>query len=105
MPTVEVRFASGARTECVIEAGAVQRLPELCKAAGLTGTAGLLCDARLVPLHRDKLQPLAAHFGDVLARPVSEAQKTLAEVEAMCEVLSARGLGALGTWWRSAEAY
>ena len=93
MPTVEVRFASGARTDCVIEAGALQRLPELCEAAGLAGTAGLLCDARLVPLHRDKLQALAAQFGDVLARPVSEAQKTLAEVEAMCEVLSARGVG------------
>jgi 3-dehydroquinate synthase len=93
VPTVEVRFASGERTECVIEAGALQRLPELCEAAGLAGTAGVLCDARLLPLHREKLQALAAHFGDLLARPVSEGQKTLAEVEAMCEVLSARGVG------------
>jgi 3-dehydroquinate synthase len=93
VPTLEVRFASGARTDCVIEPGALQRLPELCAAAGLGGTAGLLCDARLVPLHRAKLQALAAHFGEPLARPVSEAQKTLAEVEAMCEVLSARGVG------------
>ena len=93
MPTVEVRFASGGRTDCVIEPGALRRLPELCAAAGLSGTAGLLCDARLVPLHRETLRALAAHFGDPLARPVSEAIKTLAEVEAMCEVLSARGVG------------
>jgi len=93
VPTIEVRFASGARTACVIEAGALQRLPELCREAGLEGTAGLLCDARLVPLHREKLQALAARFGDPLARPVGEAQKTLAEVEAMCEALAARGVG------------
>ena len=93
MPTVEVRFASGARTDCVIEAGALRRLPELCAAAELSGTAGLLCDARLVPLHGEMLHALAAHFGDPLARPVSEARKTLAEVEGMCEVLSVRGVG------------
>lgn len=93
MPTVEVRFASGARTDCVIEPGALERLPELCDRAELAGTAGLLCDARLFPLHRERLQALAARFGDPLARPVSEAQKTLAEVEAMCEALSARGVG------------
>jgi 3-dehydroquinate synthetase len=93
VPTVEVRFASGARTDCVIEAGALERLPELCAGVELAGTSGLLCDARLFLLHRERLQALAAHFGEPLARPVSEAQKTLAEVEAMCEVLSARGVG------------
>src|SRR6185437_9321838 len=38
-------------------------------------------------------QALAARLGDPLARPVGEAQKTLAEVEAMCEALAARGVG------------
>ena len=92
MPTIEVPFASGARTTCVIERGALRRLPELCTAAGLTGKAGLLCDAKLVALHRDALFALAPAFGDPLARPVNESRKTLAEVEAMCEVLSARGV-------------
>lgn len=93
MPTVEVRFASGARTDCVIEAGALGRLQELCAEAGLSGTPGLLCDARLVPLHKERLRTLSQSFGEPLARPVSEERKTLAEVEAMCEVLSARGVG------------
>jgi len=47
VPIVDVRFPSGARTECVIEAGALRRLPELCTAAGLTGTTGWMCDSRL----------------------------------------------------------
>src|SRR4051794_30377485 len=35
---------------------------------------------------------LGKHFGDPLARPVNESRKTLAEVEAMCEVLAMRGV-------------
>jgi 3-dehydroquinate synthetase len=93
VPTIEVRFPSGARTDCVIEPGALQRLPELCAAAGLTGVAGLLCDARLLLLHEDALRSLRSQFGDPLARPVAETRKTLAEVDAMCEALSARGIG------------
>ncbi len=92
MPTIEVPFASGAKTTCLIERGALARLPELCAAAGLSGTAGLICDARLFSLQRDALLSLQPAFGDVLARPLSEARKSLAEVETMCEVLSARGI-------------
>src|SRR5947208_11851449 len=36
---------------------------------------------------------LGAHFGEALPRAVAESTKTLAEVEAMCEALSARGVG------------
>ena len=92
MPTLEVKFVSGARTICVIEPGALRRLPALCSDAGLSGTAGLLCDARLLSLHREALLSLGPALGDPLARPVHEARKTLAEVEAMCEALSARGV-------------
>jgi len=92
VPTIEVAFSSGARTTCVIERGALQRLPELCAAAGLSGTAGLLCDAKLTLLHREALFALRPAFGDPLARAVSEEWKSLAEVEGMCEVLAARGV-------------
>src|SRR5258708_37415933 len=92
VPTIEVQFASGPRTTCVIERGALARLPALCAAAELSGTAGLLCDARLLSLHREAFVSLRPAFGDPLARPVSEARKALAEVEAMCEALSARGV-------------
>ena len=93
MPTIEVEFASGARTVCIIERGAFARLPALCAEAGLKGTSGFVCDAKLVLLHREKLFALQPAFGDPLARPINEERKTLAEVEAMCEVLSARGVG------------
>ena len=93
MPTLEVHFTSGAGTRVVIEAGALARLPQLCAEAGLSGTAGLLCDARLTLLHREAMLALKSTFGELLARPVSEERKTLAEVEAMCEALSARGVG------------
>src|SRR3954466_5564471 len=92
VPTVEVKFASGARTDCVIETGALQRLAELCAEAGLRGAAGLLCDARLLSVQQKAMLALREQFGELLARPVSESRKTLAEVEAMCEVLSARGI-------------
>ena len=89
MPTLEVSFTGGARTTCVIERGALARVPQLCREAGLTGTSALLCDARLLALpHRKTLLAI----GEPLARPVSEEWKSLAEVEGMCEVLSARGL-------------
>ena len=78
MPTIEVRFASGARTDCVIEAGALQRIPKLCADAGLGGTAGFVCDARVLTLHRDAVSALAAS-GEPIPRPVSEARKTLRE--------------------------
>jgi len=93
VPTIEVRFASGARTDCVIEPGALQRLPALCAGAGLGGTAGLLCDTRVLSLHRDALLALEPQFGEPIARPINESRKTLGEVEAMCEALSARGVG------------
>ena len=89
---LEVRFASGFVTRVVIERGAIGRLPQLCAEAGLSGTAGLLCDGRLLTLHRHLIVGLRPHFGDPLARPVNEPRKTLAEVEAMCEVLAARGI-------------
>jgi len=92
VPTIDVPFASGAHTSCVIDRGALRRLPELCAAAGLSGTAGLLCDARLIGLHRDALFALKPALGDPLARPIDESRKTLAEVEAICEALSARGV-------------
>jgi len=72
VPTIEVRFASGARTDCVIEAGALQRIPKLCAEAGLGGTAGFVCDARVLTLHRDAVSALAA-LGEPISRPVSEA--------------------------------
>ena len=90
----EVEFRSGARTRCVIEAGALRRLDELCGQVGLAGRAALLCDARLLgTAHREALLGFSqTRFGTPLARPVSEARKTLAEVEAMCEALVARGM-------------
>jgi 3-dehydroquinate synthetase len=92
VPTLEVKFPSGARTTCVIEPGALARLPELCAGAGLNGLAGFLVDANVLRLHREVLRSLEPRLGPPLARPVSEERKGLAEVEAMCEVLSARGL-------------
>ena len=88
----EVAFPSGARTRVLVGPGAISLLPALCAEAGLTGTAGLLCDARLYLLHKATLDAVARPFGGVLARPVQEDRKSLAEVEAMCEVLSGRGV-------------
>jgi len=93
VPTIEVRFPSGARTDCVIESGAFGRLPELADAAGLKGTAAMLCDLRVLGLHEKAFDALRGRYGDPIARPITEARKTLAEVDAMCEVLSARGIG------------
>jgi 3-dehydroquinate synthetase len=92
---LDVEFASGARTRCVIEPGALARLDELCAAVGLNGTGALLCDARLLALpHRAALLAFEkTRLGTPLARPVSEARKSLAEVEAMCELLAQRGIG------------
>ena len=91
---LEIEFRSGARTRCVFAAGALARLDELSAQAGLTGTAGLLCDARLLATaHKDPLLAYGStRLGAPLARPVSEARKTLAEVEEMCEALAARGV-------------
>lgn len=93
MSTVEfdVPFSSGQKTRVVI--GPVALLPELCRAAGLSGKSALLCDSRLLELQHAALRPLVPAFGELLARPVSESRKTLAEVEAMCEALLSRGLG------------
>jgi 3-dehydroquinate synthase len=92
VPTLEVSFPSGARTTCVIEPGALSRLPQLCNEAGLSGTAGFLVDARVLDLHRETLRGLVERLGPPLPRSVSEERKGLAEVEAMCEALSIRGL-------------
>lgn len=90
MPTLEVAFTSGARTTVIIEPGAFARLPSLCAEAGLTGARALLCDARLLQLHRAALLALEPQ---PIARPIGEERKSLAEVEAMCEALANRGLG------------
>ena len=87
----EVRFPSGATTHVVI--GPLSSLPDACTAAGLSGRAGLLVDAGLAQLHATALRALTPAFGEILARPVREDRKSLAEVEAMCEVLARRGVG------------
>ena len=91
---LDIEFPSGARTRCVFAAGGLSRLDKLSGQVGLTGTAGLLCDARLLATaHRDALLAYGAtRLGAPLARPVSEARKTLAEVEQMCEALASRGV-------------
>ena len=91
---LDIELRSGARTRCVFAAGGLRRLDELSAEVGLTGTAGLLCDARLLSTaHRDALLAYGTtRLGAPLARPVSEARKTLGEVEAMCEALAARGV-------------
>jgi len=91
---LEIEFRSGARTRCVFAPGGLRRLDELSAQAGLTGTAGLLCDARLLSTsHRDALLAYGAtRLGAPLARPVDEARKTLEEVEEMCDALAARGV-------------
>jgi len=89
VPTLEVQFKSGARTTLVIEPGAIARLPRLCADAGLTGTSALLCDAKLLQLHRAQLLAIDPQ---PIARPISEEWKSLAEVEAMCETFANRGL-------------
>src|SRR5712692_9362662 len=91
---LDIEFRSGARTRCVFAAGGLKRLDELSAQVGLTGTAGLLCDARLLStVHRDALLAYGTtRLGAPLARPVSEARKALGEVEEMCEALAARGV-------------
>ena len=96
MPGVEldIEFRSGARTRCVFEPGGLRRLDELSANVGLTGTAGLLCDARLLSTaHRDTLLGYGTtRLGSPLACAVSETRKTLGEVEDMCEALAGRGV-------------
>ena len=89
---LDIEFRSGARTRCVFATGALRQLDELSAQAGLTGTAGLLCDARLLatPHGQALLAYGSTRLGAPLARPVSEAHKTLAEVEEMCDALAAR---------------
>ncbi|HXN81023.1 MAG TPA: 3-dehydroquinate synthase family protein [Myxococcales bacterium] len=89
----EVKFSGGARTLCAVGPGALAELPALCAQAGLSGASQLVCDARLLELQGKAVQALAAHFGAPLPRPVSEAGKSLAEVEAICNALAARNLG------------
>jgi len=84
-------FADGQKTRLVVGPGVLKQVPDLCKDLGLSGTAGLVCDARLLELHRPALRALDG-FGPFIARTVLEAKKTLAEVEAICEALSSRGL-------------
>lgn len=95
MPGAEgflVDFRSGARTRVVVAPGALARLPALCAGEGLSGTAGFVCDAKLVFAHAALVKGLGDAFGATLARPVREETKTLAEVEAICEALAARGV-------------
>lgn len=92
MPTLEVKFPSGARTTCLVEPGALRKLPELCEAASLRGLAGFFCDANVLRLHRDRIQSFESRFGAPIARRVSEETKRLAEVEAMCDGLAERGV-------------
>jgi 3-dehydroquinate synthetase len=91
---LEIEFPSGARTRCVFAPGGSGRLEELCTAAGLTGRGALFCDARL--LGTQWREPLLAHastrLGDPIPRAISEARKTLSQVEEMSEALAARGL-------------
>jgi 3-dehydroquinate synthetase len=91
---LDIEFTSGARTRCAFGAGGLRRLDELAAGVGLAGSGAILCDAKLLGnAHRDTLMAFAqTRFGAPLARPVSEARKTLAEVEAMCEALGTRGL-------------
>ncbi len=89
----DVQFASGARTRCITGPGALAHLPALLEELGLAGTSGFLCDAQLVFLQRERVERLGSQLGGTLARAVREDRKSLAEVEAMCEVLAARGLG------------
>jgi len=91
---LDIEFRSGARTRCVFAPGSLRRLDELSAQVGLTGTAGLLCDARLLSTsHREALLSYGTtRLGAPLARPVGEARKTLAEVDEMCEALAARGV-------------
>ena len=89
----ELAFPGGERTLCAIGPGALAQLPALCAQAALEGPAQLVCDARLLQLHAPALRELSARFGPPLARPVSEARKSLAEVESICEALAARNLG------------
>jgi len=89
----DVQFASGAQTRCLTGPGALARLPALAAEVGLSGTSGFLCDAKLVFAQKPLVDALGQALGGALARPVREDRKSLAEVEAMAEVLSARGLG------------
>ena len=91
---LDIEFRSGARTRCVFGAGGLRRLDELSAQVGLTGTAGLLCDVRLLStVHRDALLAYGTtRLGAPLARAVSETRKALGEVEEMCEALAARGV-------------
>jgi 3-dehydroquinate synthetase len=90
----EIEFPSGARTRCVFRTGALEDLNELSAAVGFTGTGALLCDARLLatPWREALLAHESTGLGAPIPRPVSEARKVLAEVEEMCEALSARGV-------------
>lgn len=88
----DVQFASGAQTRCISGAGALQQIPALAAELGLTGTSGFLCDAQLVFLQRPLVDQLGKALGGTLARAVREDRKQLAEVEAMTDVLSQRGL-------------
>jgi len=72
VPIIEVRLPGGTRTTAVIEPGALRRLPELAAGVGLTGTAGLLCDARLLLLYEDELRSLRSQFGEPISRHVTE---------------------------------
>ena len=86
----EIAFADGGKTRVFI--GPLAELPALCGEVGLKGTPGLICDSRLLDLHRPALRELES-LGPPIARTVLETKKSLAEVDTMCEALAARGVG------------
>jgi len=91
---LEIEFRSGALTRCIFQPGALQRLGELCASVGFAGTGALVCDVRLLatPWREALLALESTRLGAPIPRPVSEARKVLAEVEEICDALSARGV-------------
>jgi 3-dehydroquinate synthase len=89
---VEVRFASGAVTSCVVGPGVLRDLERLADEAELRGPAAHLVDARVLALHGATALGAAERFGEPIARAVGEATKSLVEVEGICAALAGRKL-------------
>jgi len=91
----EVQFASGERTRCLIQPGALATLDELASDAGLPGKGALIADERLLSTRHGPalLRYAETRLGRPIARSVSEARKYMSETEAMCEMLAERGVG------------
>ena len=78
----EVSFASGERTRCVVQPGALGRLDELSAEAGLTGKGALFADARLLgtPHRAALLRHAGTRLGAPLPRPVDEPRWPFTEL-------------------------